>query len=321
MSHPDQSMIDDFLTQSLGLADAIDGGILDPSSPTFNPTGALAAVGAFNAMFGTTVVGNFNEAGEAPGRDILEAPSGQDFNVLIGLGGQDILTGKRGADSLAGGDGADILFGRGGDDFLGGGNGADILRGGRGDDILSGGKGGDDLRGGAGEDLLLGGNGADVLRGGRGDDILEGGNGSDVLRGGKGMDILEGGAGDDILIGGKDADTFAFDPSQNIGDDLIRDFEVGVDVVQLNADDVVAATAFLQENGITGDALRMLATSGNEADVTTIVGALEAAPDWSLGDNNGDLVVNHPGGTIELDGVTSEFGFADLITAGAVEIV
>ncbi|MEM6616959.1 MAG: calcium-binding protein [Pseudomonadota bacterium] len=306
MSHPDQSEIDLFLETSLAIADLIDGGLL--TTPDGVDAG-LEAVANFNSTFDIhPIIGTDSS-------DFITVDSGRGFNFAFGGNGSDIIAGKRGNDALAGSDGADILFGRGGDDFLGGGNGADILRGGRGDDVLSGGNGGDDLRGGAGKDLLLGGKGADVLRGGRDSDILEGGNGADILRGGKGMDTLEGGAGDDILIGGKDADAYLFDPSKNIGDDLIRGFTIGEDVVVLKAQDVIDATPEIQALHIDAETLLTL-------DAKTIDGALTGAAGWNIASApGGDLVVEHPGGTIEFDGISSDgITFEALIELGAVEL-
>jgi Ca2+-binding RTX toxin-like protein len=101
-------------------------------------------------------------------------------------------------------------------------NGSDDLRGGAGRDRLIGLVGNDDLFGGAGNDILIGGGG--------GDDLL-GGDGNDILRGGRGQDDLIGGAGRDILIGGPDRDTFVLQPQ---GNDIIRDFQNGVDELGLS---------------------------------------------------------------------------------------
>jgi Ca2+-binding RTX toxin-like protein len=71
---------------------------------------------------------------------------------VVGLGGDDQLTGGGDRDLLSGGDGNDILIGLGGDDQLIGGDGNDRLEGGSGDDTLVGGLGVDILIGGVGSD-------------------------------------------------------------------------------------------------------------------------------------------------------------------------
>ena len=79
------------------------------------------------------------------------------------------------------------------------------------------------------------------ITGTSGDDSLIGTSGNDVLIGGAGNDILSGGEGDDILTGGLGVDTFVFSMSSDSGDDVITDFEVGVDI--LNFTDVIDVNA------------------------------------------------------------------------------
>jgi Ca2+-binding RTX toxin-like protein len=123
---------------------------------------------------------------------------------------------------LVGEKGGDDLVGSGGDDALVGKRGDDVLYGKRGNDVLDGGLGDDTLRGAAGKDLLNGGGGSDILLGGRG---------SDALLGGSGRDFLNGRKGNDVLTGGSHADRFFF--NKNSGKDVITDFEIGVDSVQI----------------------------------------------------------------------------------------
>jgi Ca2+-binding RTX toxin-like protein len=61
-----------------------------------------------------------------------------DTNILLGLAGDDLLTGGKLADLLVGGDGNDTLIGGGGNDILLGDGGDDVLDGGAGNDILVG---------------------------------------------------------------------------------------------------------------------------------------------------------------------------------------
>lgn len=106
--------------------------------------------------------------------------------------------------------------------------------------VRGGGNGADTMQGTAGEDQLSGGNGNDVLFGQGGHDWLFGGNGDDRLVGGDGRDRLEGGRGDDRLEGGSGGDLFVFGKSG--GDDLVADFQRGVDKIFL--DDGVTMKSF-----------------------------------------------------------------------------
>lgn len=94
---------------------------------------------------------------------------------------------------------------------------------------LSGGN--DRAKGFDGNDIMAGRNGHDVLKGMDGRDKLYGGNQKDRLFGGDGNDILRGGNGHDKSVGGAGSDTFRF----LTGDDkeVIMDFEIGVDVIDL----------------------------------------------------------------------------------------
>ena len=94
---------------------------------------------------------------------------------------------------------------------------------------LSSGVGTDFLDGGSGDDQLSGLLGADALYGGDGNDELRGNNGNDDLFGGAGDDVLEGGRMRDTMTGGDGADRFVF--SKGAGQDVITDFEDGVDAI------------------------------------------------------------------------------------------
>lgn len=107
------------------------------------------------------------------------------------------------------------------------------VTGSQGDDTLQGFGGDDLLMGGAGNDLLARSTGADALIGGAGNDTLGGGLGKDTLRGGAGDDVLTGGAGRDVLTGGAGADTFVLKAAS--GTDVITDFTLGTDVIDLTA--------------------------------------------------------------------------------------
>lgn len=119
-----------------------------------------------------------------PGNDVYTGGNSAPEEIL-GLGGNDALTG---------GNLGDWIYGGADEDTVNGGGGNDYVFGGAGDDVVSGGAGTDGVYGGAGNDVLTGGTGRDNLYGGDGDDILtQDGDG----------DLLVGEAGDDeYFVGG-----------------------------------------------------------------------------------------------------------------------
>lgn len=198
------------------------------------------------------------------GSDLLVGGIGDD--TLGGGAGNDTLVGGSGSDHLFGGSGHDVIYaanqnsltadagpvtniawaGSGNDkifgdntnDLLGGGSGNDTINGHGGHDIIYGGKntpsdpGNNDLLGGgSGNDTIYGGTGHDSIGGGAGNDLLFGGAGNDQVSGGAGADVIWGGAGNDTLAGGAGADLFGFVAGS--GNDLISDFELGQDVLDL----------------------------------------------------------------------------------------
>lgn len=183
-----------------------------------------------------------------PGDDVIGASGGNDLVVggdgddeLFGGAGNDTISGQSGDDRIVGADGDDNLFGIDGDDVISGQDGNDLIRGGLGNDSLFGGAGddavagqeGDDqIRGGSGNDFLTGNQGDDRIGGQSGNDELRGGQGNDSLFGGEGFDVLIGGGGDDILGGGDGSDLMVY--TAGGGDDAIRDFEPGVDFLDLS---------------------------------------------------------------------------------------
>ncbi len=164
-------------------------------------------------------VGDFSLSGGIPGLFPLNQ-------------GNDFIRGAELNDQINAGRGNDRVQGKDGDDRIKGGGGNDVLVGGRGDDLIFGNGGNDTLRGNAGNDDLRGGGGQDRLSGGGGDDNLNGGRGSDFLNGGGGDDTLIGSRGDDTLKGGQGEDTFVF--TSNDGADVIKDFQQGSDLIQIN---------------------------------------------------------------------------------------
>ncbi len=69
------------------------------------------------------------------------------------------------------------------------------------------------------------------INGEAGNDILWGSNGDDTINGGEGDDSIFGGSGSDILTGGIGSDIFQF--TATAGSDIITDFGVGGDAIQL----------------------------------------------------------------------------------------
>ncbi len=165
------------------------------------------------------------------GRDRLEGGDGDD--VLRGGDGDDDRTGPDMGGGLYGGHGNDFIRGNSGNDDMAGGWGNDDINGGYGDDFAQGGRGDDKIAGFDGNDNLRGDEGNDVMSGGRGSDRLSGGDGDDLLRGGDGNDFLGGDLGDDVLIGQGGLDLFMFRTYNNDGTDTIKDFEIGVDKIDI----------------------------------------------------------------------------------------
>lgn len=224
---------------------------------------------AIYSGFGGGIRINLNLGGPqntgAAGMDTLieiESLIGGDFNdVFVGLSVDNTLFGYGGSDRL---------FGLGGNDTLDGGAGNDVIVGGNGDDILSGGF--------SGRDVLLGGGGNDSMSGGEELDQLRGGTGSDTLFGGQGRDVLVGGdfnAG--AFLGDGAVDVFLFlsvDESRPGGRsrDVIRDFEQGIDIIDLSGIDAIAHTLGEDDafsfvgassfSGVPGE-LRALEVNGN----------------------------------------------------------
>ncbi|MFM7425301.1 MAG: ELWxxDGT repeat protein [Elainella sp.] len=111
--------------------------------------------------------------------------------------------------------------------------GVDRLVGTNNNDIFNGKASNDTANGKAGNDILRGQQGDDKLEGGSGDDLIRCGTGNDRANGGAGRDIIVGGLGRDVLIGGAGVDTFVFNNNLAFNTDLIVDFKVGEDLINL----------------------------------------------------------------------------------------
>lgn len=217
---------------------AFEFGATTPVTPTFTAGADEMAMTAGDDL-GDALAGNDTVAGLG-GNDTLAG--GADDDVMAGNTGDDILAGGGGDDVLLGGRDGDWLFGNGGNDALFGNLGEDVLFGGRDADTAFGGQDGD---------ILFGNLGDDLLSGDRGDDTLYGGQEADTLLGGGGDDVLSGDFGDDVLTGGDGSDRFVLRAGR--GSDIVEDFEVGRDRLQL-------------QGGLSFESLELLA-DGNDTQV------------------------------------------------------
>ena len=167
-----------------------------------NNTGKNAGVGVNAADFGIA----------APA-----TPAAVQQTVANAQGGLTV-TGTSGNDGVA--------FGNTGDDVVVAFDGDDALVGFNGSDFLDGGAGNDRVFGSQDDDIVLGGAGDDIVRG----DNEAAGNGADIIIGGAGNDLLKGDGNN--LVG---ADTFVFNAGD--GDDIIQDFQAGIDRLDVSAID------------------------------------------------------------------------------------
>lgn len=146
----------------------------------------------------------------------------------------DLIEGTDENDIIGGSPGNDTIYGFAGNDEIAGGDGNDEIHGGDGYDNLYGGNGNDLVFGGEGTDLILSGKGSDTVYGEGGDDVIWDVGGNSELFGGPGDDHITPGKGNDTVSGGDGADTFLFAPSlASGGNDLITDFEIGVDTLKI----------------------------------------------------------------------------------------
>jgi Ca2+-binding RTX toxin-like protein len=150
---------------------------------------------------------------------------------------------------------------------------------------LTGSAGGNTLLALGGNDVVNGGGGNDSIDGGTGNDVLDGSIGNDTLTGGTGLDTLYGGTGRDSLTGGADADVFAWrstaEAGFGVGRDVVSDFAVGVDKLDLSAMDAHTLLAGDQAFSFIG----ATAFSGVAGQLRYVGGVLQ-------GDTNGDAVAD-----------------------------
>lgn len=154
---------------------------------------------------------------------------GDGSQILIGGSGNDTISGGAGQDSLVGGAGDDTLIADWFDTSVIGGDGYDTLS-------FAGSEGGIfEVSAGAGIEEIhstLGGGSIVALKSDVGVTLV-GNEGRDYLYGSAFDDTLIEGGGADVMFGGAGADRFVF--GQTLEIDEIRDFETGVDKIDLSA--------------------------------------------------------------------------------------
>ncbi len=153
-----------------------------------------------------------------------------------------------------------------GNDRVYGDDGADVLGAGTGIDVASGFDGNDSFFMNTGNDIAIGGDG---------DDSLFGGQGDDRLYGEADEDFLYGGTGNDVLGGGADLDTFVF--VEGGGNDLIFDFELDLDLIDLSAFNISFADLVF-----TGDVITIDGVDDFSIDLNGVAAASLSADDFIL---------------------------------------
>ncbi|MCZ4353555.1 beta-propeller fold lactonase family protein [Roseovarius aestuarii] len=283
---------DDYLRAGGG-ADSYDGGSGTDYISYYDSSGGVDIDFAANTATGSwannDTVENFEGgSGSGTGDDTFRGTDGD--NIIRTYGGDDDVYDRDGDDLIQLGSGDDYLRAGGGADTYDGGSGTDYISyydsaGGvdldfrsnlasgswanndvvqnfegasgsnTGDDTLRGTDGESILRGYGGNDRLHGYGGDDSLVGGSGDDSLYGADGADTMRGGSGNDYLDGGGGTgtDLLYGDAGQDVFHFDRGE--GNDVIKDFENNIDVIELDnfAGFATAADALALAVNVDGD--------------------------------------------------------------------
>ena len=145
---------------------------------------------------------------------------------------QNLITGTNQSDTaLDGTSFDDLILALGGSDIVESREGNDIVFGGFGSDQIDGNEGNDRIFGGFDNDNISGGSGNDTLIGGQGNDTLIGGVGDNLVIGGRGSDIIVSGDGNDTLIGGRGNDEFFVDDVQPANSITILDFNVNEDIL------------------------------------------------------------------------------------------
>lgn len=171
------------------------------------------------------------------------------------------------------------------------------------EDTIEGTESGEWVFGTENDDVISALAGDDFIQGFDGNDTIDAGDGNDTVIGGLGDDAIEGGIGDDVVRGDEGADTFLFDPSREEGDDTIVDLDAEEgDAIELSAAGLVKSG--FDSSDLSGAAL-------DESDQFNLVA-----------NEDGDVAIEHPGGTITLNGVefSEDLSFAGLEETGLLTI-
>jgi len=233
----------------------------------------------------TTVLGGDDVVQGSLGNDTLAAFSGNDS--ISGGAGNDLLLGGPSVNGSATGN--DSISGGVGDDTLGSTAGVNVLRGDDGHDSIVGGSGFDDINGNMGNDTASGGGGQDWVVGGKDNDSLSGGAEYDVMNGNLGNDTVHGDGGNDVVRGGQDNDVVFGDDGDDFvsgdkGDDTMTG-GTGADIFHTFGD-----------NGTD----RVTDFHRSEGDVVWV----ESGTTYTVGQVGGDTVITMSGGgTMTLVGV------------------
>lgn len=100
------------------------------------------------------------------------------------------------------------------------------------------GLGSSDVDGGSGnDDITIRGGENNTVDGGFGKDTIDGSDAADVINGGGGNDVITGRGGDDLITGGAGADVYVFNQFVPFGDDTISDWNMAVDILDINLTD------------------------------------------------------------------------------------
>ena len=289
------------------------------SGVTINGTSANNTIDATHGIGGV-----FPTAGD----DTINGFGGND--TMSGLGGNDTLNGGTGKDTYNGGAGNDIFQIVGTEaqtDVFNGGNDGDTIQVlGSGAVTLAGfnatsssievwqGNGAGvngtsaantfDFSGltnvtGTGIGAINGLSGNDTIKASNFGDTLLGGAGNDVVTGGTGADTITGGAGKDTLTGGLDADKFVYTAIQDstvatTGQDVIKDFQEGVDKIDLFAIDANTATGHTGNQDFAFNAAATTAVIANTVTWSVVGGNTIVRAD-ATGNTTADFVITLAG--------------------------
>ncbi len=247
-------------------------------------------------------------------------------NQITGLGGNDVLYGGIGNDTLSGQGGNDILNGGTGTDTMAGGAGNDTYNVDNAGDVVTEaiGQGTDSvftsvsytlaagqeienlIANAGGTGLTLTGNDlANQIIGNSGNDVLFGNGGNDILTGNAGNDILNGGAGIDTMTGGAGNDSYNVD---NPSDVVIEAVGGGLDTVFASVNHALQAGQEI-ENLIANAGSTGLTLIGNDL-VNQVIG--NSGNDTLFGQGGNDILTGNAGNDT-LNGGTG----ADAMAGGA----